>query len=155
MEMLKQRTHPRLKEKSPYKIPGMIIHIIIGTWEKKPFFSNSKMAQMFIDILKEISDEKGNEIYSYCVMPDHIHILLSNSDKCSAIDFIKITKGRFVTLCHKMSRRPFQKSFYDHILRKNEDVLKIAEYIIANPVRAGITNEVGKYLYAGSFVYDL
>ena len=156
-EMYKHRKHPRLKEKSLYTIPHTIVHLTIGTHAKKPYFSDPKIAESLISIMKRVSLEKGNRIYAYCVMPDHIHILVDASDKCGVIDFVKLVKGRFAGSPPKtwLHTSLLQRSFYDHILRKDEDVMAVARYIIANPVRAGIVDEMGKYPFAGSLVYDL
>jgi hypothetical protein len=40
----------------------------------------------------------------------------------------------------------WQRAFYDHALRKDEDVRQIARYIIANPLRRGLVKDVGDYL---------
>ena len=39
----------------------------------------------------------------------------------------------------------WQKGFYDHGLRSEEDVVAIARYIVANPIRAGMVARVGDY----------
>jgi REP element-mobilizing transposase RayT len=46
-----------------------------------------------------------------------------------------------------LSRRGalWQKAFYDHALRKDEDVQNIARYIVANPLRAGLVKNIGEY----------
>jgi putative transposase len=45
----------------------------------------------------------------------------------------------------KRTGKLWQRGFYDHALRKDEDVLKLARYIVANPIRAGIINKIGDY----------
>jgi hypothetical protein len=52
-------------------------------------------------------------------------------------------------------RRPHQDGFYDHVLRREEDSLAIAAYIVANPVRAGLVKSVTEYSYSGSSLYSL
>ena len=39
----------------------------------------------------------------------------------------------------------WQAGYYDHAIRKNEDIVNIARYIIANPLRAGLVKRVGDY----------
>jgi len=153
--MYQRRKHPSLRDESLYAMPDMVVHIIIGTHAKKPYFSGPKVAASLTSMIKEVSLEKGNRIHAYCVMHDHVHILVDASDKCGVIDFIKVVKGRFSASSRKAypHTRLFQRSFYDHILRKDEDVMAVARYVIANPVRAGIVDEVGKYPFAGSLVY--
>lgn len=39
----------------------------------------------------------------------------------------------------------WQTGFYDHALRRDEDVREVARYVVANPVRAGLAARVGAY----------
>lgn len=71
------------------------------------------------------------------------------------IEFVRYIKGRFATWCRKNDKNMrFHKSFYDRLLRKEEDVYGTAKYIMGNPVRAGIEPRVGNYPFAGSLVFD-
>jgi hypothetical protein len=55
----------------------------------------------------------------------------------------------------KQARKKFgitmlwQKNFYEHIVRREESLLKIAEYILDNPVRKGIAIRRENYPYSG------
>ncbi len=150
------RKHPRLKNKDIYSKKGNIIHIIIGTHERYPYFEDVDMAKGLCDILIETAKQGNNPLYAYCIMPDHIHILTEPSDNSNIFHFIKLFKGRFVSACRKKGKdMRFQKSFYDHILRKDEDVYTVTKYIIGNPVRAGIGKSFGDYPYAGSLKFNL
>ena len=42
----------------------------------------------------------------------------------------------------------WQKNFYDHVVRKEEPLIKIAEYIVNNPIRKGIVSEWEEYPYS-------
>ena len=150
------RKYPRLKNKAVYSQPGIIAHIICGTFKKQPYFNDTELAQKFCEILIDTSKENQNRTHAYCVMPDHIHTLVEPSKEMDIITFIKTVKGRFVSWCRKNDKNfRFQKSFYDHILRRDEDIYTTARYIIGSPVRAGIEKHFGDYPYAGSLVYDL
>jgi len=49
----------------------------------------------------------------------------------------------------------WQKNFYDHILRRDEDVAKQVRYILENPVRKGLINNWKGYPFKGSTIYNL
>ncbi len=52
--------------------------------------------------------------------------------------------------------RPFwQRSFYDHALRTDEDLVHTARYVLANPVRAGLVHDFRDYPLCGSLEFDL
>jgi hypothetical protein len=44
----------------------------------------------------------------------------------------------------------WQKSYHDHILRKEEAVADVVRYILENPVRAGLVDSIGEYPHAWS-----
>jgi REP element-mobilizing transposase RayT len=49
----------------------------------------------------------------------------------------------------------WQKDFYDHILRRDEDLIRHVRYILANPIRAGLVTDWRQYPYRGSTIFDL
>ena len=52
------------------------------------------------------------------------------------------------------NRQLWQRSFYDPGLRKDEDLIKVAEYIVSNPVRKGLVEDWKAYPFKGSTIYD-
>ena len=49
----------------------------------------------------------------------------------------------------------WQAGYHERVLRDDETTEAVARYILANPVRAGLSRQVGDYGFAGSFVYDM
>ena len=45
----------------------------------------------------------------------------------------------------RIGRPVFQKGFYDHAVRDDEDLRALARYLVANPVRAGLVDRVNDY----------
>jgi len=90
-------------------------------------------------------------------MPDHVHLLLSASETTSITDFVREMKGRGSKMAwrHGCQGTIWQRSFYDHFLRQDEECRAVAEYIIHNPVRRGMVGEWRDYPFCGSLVYDL
>ena len=50
----------------------------------------------------------------------------------------------------RASGRLWQDGYYDHIVRSEEGVLRVARYIAANPVRAGLVPDAAAYPFTGS-----
>ena len=82
-------------------------------------------------------------------MPDHIHLLISFGD-----DFkqnLSIWISSFKKFISKIAREKFhiidlwQRNYYDHIIRIEESMYKIAEYILENPVRKNIVQRSEEY----------
>jgi hypothetical protein len=49
-----------------------------------------------------------------------------------------------------VAARRWQKGYYEHVLRDDEDSKEVAFYIIANPVRAGLARSPDEYPFSGS-----
>ena len=81
-------------------------------------------------------------------MPDHLHWLFQLQASASLSEVMKIYKARSArAIKHYLGRRGafWQKAFYDHALREEEDLISIARYIVANPLRAGLVSHIGEY----------
>ncbi len=80
-------------------------------------------------------------------MPDHLHWLIADAESMGDLvrSFKSYTTYAARTLGH--GEKLWQRSYWDHVLRREEDVGEIAEYIIHNPVRGGIVSEAGEYPY--------
>lgn len=85
-------------------------------------------------------------------MPDHLHLLASPLESGKPITQLvggissKITRFSYQ---YDYSGKLFQRSFYDHIVRKDDDLRKIAEYILNNPVRKELVRNREEYPYCG------
>lgn len=150
------RKHSRLENKTTYSDSHRITHCIISTKNKYPYFDNKQTAILAMKILIQLSNEKQIPLYAYTIMPDHIHIMIGQKKDFSSIEFIRYFKGRTSAICRK-AHQPiiFQKSFYDHVLRADEDIKTIAEYILHNPVRKQLSNVIGEHPYSGSTEYNI
>jgi len=131
-----------------------------------------------IGCLKNQRKKLGCKVFVYCLMPDHLHFLCSvgacpRNDFSSVgvyprknyahkglhyidtvpsmIDFVNQFKGKSTTRAWKYGIKGslWQKRWYDHILRKDEDVRKIGEYILQNPVRRELVKLWYEYPYCG------
>jgi len=78
-------------------------------------------------------------------MPDHLHWLLSgHADFSSEVCRFKSISTRFAWQ-QGLRGTIWQRSFYDHVVRRQEDVVRVAEYIAANPVRSRLVENVDEY----------
>ena len=98
-------------------------------------------------ILDEIA-RIGCHIYAVCMMPDHIHLLLSPSGKGESLsDIIRRIKTRACTILRQQMNLylRWQTSFHDHVLRSSEreddEFQAIVNYIYTNPDRAGLGDD--------------
>ena len=103
--------------------------------------------------LRELQCE--SELYLF--MPDHLHVVITGtspeSDCRGAMSKFKQYSGYSFSRQHNYAK--WQKDFYDHIFREEEDLRKQMIYILNNPIRAGLCESWDSYPYKGSTVFDL
>jgi REP element-mobilizing transposase RayT len=117
--------------------------ITLCTKGKAEYFKNNSLCEEVIGCLIQEKREHGFSIYAYCLMPNHLHMLLSpNQSGKSVSRFIGSVKSQTTRIAWKqdLKEKLWQGSFYDHVLRKDEDVRQTAEYILNNPVRKGLVS---------------
>jgi putative transposase len=89
-------------------------------------------------------------VHAYCFMPDHVHVLLEGTSGGSSlqpyVERWKQVTGHWFT--RTRSRRLWQSGYYDRVLREDEPMRVVARYIVGNPIRAGLADQVGQYPFA-------
>jgi REP element-mobilizing transposase RayT len=150
------RRHIRLSPRA-YESPGAVCSVTICLRDRSPRFADAEFAAAALEVLRGLSTATGVAVVGYCLMPDHVHLLLSPSEGCDLVAFV----GRFKNLTQRRfwerGKRGtiWQKSFWDHFLRADEDIAVVLDYILNNPVRAGLVPRWRDYRFAGSWVYEL
>ncbi|MGB3124341.1 MAG: transposase [Pseudomonas sp.] len=84
---------------------------------------------------------------AWVIMPDHLHWLFELKQQTLA-DVVRRTKSRSTLTINRRRQskeRVWQPGYHDRAVRVEEDVRKMARYIIANPIRAGLVERVGDY----------
>ncbi len=89
-------------------------------------------------------------LHAYCLMPDHLHLLLGVPEGISLQDIVrhfKQTSG--YALKQEFGFEPWQVSYYDRVLRREESIGDVSEYIWHNPVESGLTASPLEYPLSG------
>jgi putative transposase len=90
-----------------------------------------------------------SETLCWVVMPDHVHWLLVLGQRGSLDKLMRSFKGYTARVLNSRMGRAgmpvWQAGYHDHAVRRNEDIEKLARYIVANPLRAGLVDEIGQY----------
>ncbi len=154
MSNLPKRTHPRLKN-FDYSKNGLYF-LTICVKNKKELFCDivgrdvpdapniflSKTGKIVEKYIHTINNANSITVEKYVIMPDHIHLLIFIDNTDGVLGTSRPTHSRlsrtvsgFKRLCNKeLGRNIWQTSFYDHIIRNEEDYKIHYRYIEDNPV---------------------
>lgn len=124
--------------------------------DKRRFFVSDHIFHSVGEILLEALMEANCDAHVFLFMPNHCHLLIEGKSEESdlwqcVVNFKR--KSRY-WLARNHTLEEWQKGFYDHILRKDEDLIKQVRYILGNPVRKGLVEDWKAYPYKGSTLYD-
>jgi len=134
-----------------YSSPRLYFLTICARENEKPF-ANSDLCEGIERLIRECKERYGFRVYAWCLMPDHLHLLVQPLGGGT-------TTSRFVQGLKSVTTRFYwelggpgklwQRGFYDHILRDEEDPTTVGEYILHNPLRKGLVESAEKYPYSG------
>ncbi|ARQ88977.1 REP-associated tyrosine transposase [Stenotrophomonas maltophilia] len=120
------------------------------TQGRRRYFDDATAAQLVMDVVRRLDTEGLTYSLAYVVMPDHIHWLVEL--RAFSLDYVmQRFKSSSALLINRMlgrSGRFWQSSYHDHAIRSDESLLSHAMYVLGNPIRAGLTAQLGEYPHA-------
>lgn len=134
--------HQKDLRKGRYSQRNQIYHITFTAIDRIPIFNDFVKARTLINIFKQSDQLQHTATLAFVIMPDHIHWLMQLTGSQSLSNVVKVIKSKASV---QLGQPIWQAGYYDHAIRKDEDIQTIARYIVANPIRAGLVNKVGDY----------
>ena len=140
-----------------YEIKNQHCVVTICSKNRQNIFIDEKFIEQIIVQLRDESTKYDVRVFGFCFVPDHFHLIISSNSGYNLIGWIGNLKGKITKLSWGFGYKGtiFQKRFYDHMIRKPEDLYDHIKYIFNNPVRRNLPERHRKYPFIGSFEYDL
>ena len=126
------------------------------TRDRKALFRDHEAVALIRDHFLRAAREAGFEVIAYCFMPDHVHLLVEGRhDDADLRRFVKRAKQYSAFYFTRRTGIPlWQRYGYERVLRQEESTPTVIEYIVNNPVRAGLVTSPVDYPFWGSSVYS-
>jgi putative transposase len=89
-------------------------------------------------------------------MPDHVHLIATSTTEGSDLRrFMSRWKQR-AGYDHRQrtGEHLWQPSYFDHVLRDEEETWRAVRYVLENPVRKGLVTGIFDYPFSGSDVFS-
>jgi len=128
---------------------GHVYHVTTATRYRHRHFDDFLSARIVVNCLRQQATLGNAHTLAFVVMPDHLHWLLQLQGNVSLSALLSYVKSQSARLINRQRPQPerfeWQAGFHDHAVRREENLLAIARYQIANPLRAGIVEKIGDY----------
>jgi len=135
--------------------PGAYHHVMNRGLNGNKIFAGNIYKNQFLDYLEDSAKKMKIRLFAYCVMDNHYHLVLENvSGRLS--DFQRLINGQYGMYYRKMEGGKgyvFQNRFESTLIENDSYLVQSILYLLRNPVRAGIVQFPGEYLWSSAKYY--
>jgi len=141
---------------NPEVYKSNIVQINMCTRNKKPLINGREVMNTVKDRIIALLHSREGVVYAYVIMPNHIHLLIFLGQWGSPGEYVRALKGNISAVLRNERgiHNVWQKGYYDHVMRSEEDVKVVAEYIVNNPLRKELVDDRRDYVWYGSDIFE-
>lgn len=124
---------------------------------KQVIFQSDADRRHFVTILGECKEISGFKLHAFCLMPNHIHLLMEPAgDEPLEIIFKRIGSRYAVWYNRKYKRvgHLFQDRFRSENVETEQYYMTVLRYILQNPMKAGMESKPGTYRWSSYIAYE-
>jgi REP element-mobilizing transposase RayT len=140
----------RALRRGRHSIPSQVYLLTTLTQERRPLFLPFDVAAHACRVLAEPRLWRDTRLLCWVLMPDHFHAVveLGRSESLGELmRRVKAVSAMEINRVRAASTAVWGSGYHDHALRNEEDVIGVARYVIANPLRAGLARTIADYPY--------
>lgn len=132
-----------------------IYHVMLRGINGQQIFEDKLDYEKFLRILHDCRQVSGFRLYTYCLMGNHIHLLIAPGNEPLSTVFRRIG-ARFVywyNIKYQRTGHLFQDRYKSEPIKNDAQFIAAFRYIMQNPVKSGMFNKVEQYPYSSAAVY--
>lgn len=133
-------------------LPNYPHHIIQRGHNRQAVFATDDDYLYYLDNLKEWKKELGCKVYAYCLMTNHVHLIIDPGDNPENLALLmKRVSGRQTRYVNKIEGRRgtlWEGRYKSSPVDRDEYLLACCRYVELNPVRAGIVDDPEEYKWS-------
>ena len=134
-----------------------IYHVMLRGINKQRIFHDRQDHQTFLEGLRKYKSLSHFELFAWCLMPNHLHLLLREGAEGEPVDKIMRRLGTWYV--YRYNRRYersgplFEGRYKSEAVEDDNYFLTVLRYIHRNPANAGIVASSALYLYSSYSAY--
>jgi putative transposase len=131
-----------------WSAPNHAYVITTVTTRRIRFFVDFDIARVVIAEMRRLHNAGDVDSLAWVLMPDHVHWLFILRDFANLSTVMKKFKSRSAIAVNRRLDRysaVWQRGYYDHAIRVDEELRTVGRYIVANPLRAHLVNKLVDY----------
>jgi putative transposase len=135
--------------------PGQVYHITSRGNRKELIFADKRDYEKYVKLMIETKQEIPFNLHAYCLMPNHVHLLIEMLDE-SISKIVKKIHTRYAIYFNKrynLIGHVFQDRFHSTIVHSTDYLLQVTRYIHLNPVKAKMVEKPEEYVWSSHQAY--
>lgn len=136
--------------------PHMVSHLTQRAAGKEPLFVEERDYLFMLACLKEVTIKRSLSVYAFCLMPNHVHLLLS-PEKDDLADAMRDLFARYASYFNRRYQRKghlFGGPYRQAVCLDEGYLIAASLYIHNNPVKANICSTPGEYRWSSIRLYS-
>lgn len=127
-----------------------IYHVMLRGINHQMILEDEEDSQKFLEILRNYQGISDYKIYAYCLMGNHIHLLMKEGEEDIGSVFKRIGVSYVYWYNWKYERRGhlFQDRFKSEVVENDEYFQVVIRYIHQNPLKAGMVDDIKDYKWS-------
>jgi putative transposase len=117
---------------------GQTHFVTFSCYQRRPMLTTDPSRRLFESALERVRINFRIRVYAYVVMPEHIHLLVSEPQRGTLADALKSLKQSVARRLLAGAEHFWQKHYYDFNIRSHPQFLEKIRYIHRNPVKRGL-----------------
>jgi putative transposase len=135
-------------------IEGAAYHVTSRTNGKIRIFDERLSRKIMLLVLEDAKEKYGFKLHNFCIMPTHIHLLITPTNDASLSRIIQWIKTQFTKIwngIHNSSNHLWGERFFSRVMKDSSEYLSAHDYIDQNPVKAGLADSPANWEASGAF----
>ncbi len=140
-----------MPRKPRFIIPGIPVHIVQRGHSKDPVFFEENDYCAYLEWLKEAAERYACEMHAYVLMTNHIHLLVTPSDKegiTRMMQYIGRYYVPYINQTYGTSGSIWEGRYKSNLIQSEQYLLTCMRYIEMNPVRANMVRSPSQYRWS-------
>jgi putative transposase len=127
-----------------------IYHIMLRGINRQVLYEDEEDKEKFLDTIRQYKQKNDLKILGYCLMDNHVHILIKEGNEpiANTMKRIGVSYVFWYNWKYKRSGHLFQDRYKSEVIENDEYLLAVLRYIHQNPVSAGIEQEMSRYKWS-------
>jgi len=129
-------------------LTGYPHHVVQRGHNRQTVFPQRSDYERYLATLLEFKQQYGVKLYAYCLMTNHVHLLLAPATPAGIGQLMKRLAGRHTRRRNRHDQRSgtlWEGRYRSSLVDRDDYLLACCRYIELNPVRAGIVGDPVEY----------